>query len=601
MNEVRGPRTGRKRVVALVLSAVLPATSGARGGGEDTAAAGNDRAAAIAARNPHGNYIVPGTLGDVVYRRIGGVELSLDAYLQKRGEDRPAVVVVHGGGWTSGSRIARVGQLLEMLTGAGFSWFSIDYRLAPEHPHPAALDDLRAAVDFVRARAGELRVDPDRIAVLGEDVGAQLATLLAAERPPGVRGVVALGGVYDLPALAGRSGLGERIPSHLGADPASSVGKARLLAASPIERLTPGMAPVLIVHGGADSAVPVDEADRYRDALHRAGVKAEMIEVPGAIHDVENWRPEQWGYKSRVVDWLSRTLELAAPRFEPYDDERLKKDVVYGSFETPEGSVRDLRLDAWIPSGDGPFPGVILAHGGGWEAGDKVTYLTPILEPLAGAGMAWFSIDYRLTPEHRHPQQLDDLRRAIRWVRHHAHRLRVDPDRLAAIGESASGQMVVQVAAEPCDAIAGAADAVDREPCAVAAAVSFYGVYDFLPMVKDASPRSLLVRLFGRSTLDEDARRLLRRYSPLHHAHHAMPPLLLIHGTNDVLWEQGVAFARRLDQLGAVHELHRLEGAPHGMENWEGRPEWSGYKRKLVQWLEQHLGGPPPDRGSLDH
>ena len=108
-------------------------------------------------------------------------------------------------------------------------------------------------------------------------------------------------------------------------------------------------------------------------------------------------------------------------------------------------------------------------------------------------------------------------------------------------------------------------------------------------MVHDASPRSLLVRLFDHSTLDEEGRRLLRRYSPLYHAHDAMPPILLVHGTNDMLWEQGLAFAAKLSEVGAEHELYRLDGAPHGMENWEGRPEWSAYKQKVVDWLEQRL------------
>jgi alpha-L-fucosidase 2 len=544
---------------------------------------------AIAPRNPDGNYMVPGVLGDVVYRRAGGVELSLDAYLQRVGKSRPAVIVVHGGGWTSGSRIARVGQLLEMLTAAGFTWFSIDYRLAPAHPFPAALDDLRAALEFVRGHADELRIDPDRIAIVGEDAGAHLATLLAAERPHGLRGVVSLGGIYDLRRLAGEKALGARVESLLGVDPATPAADARLAAASPIERVTKGMAPVMIVHGGADSQVPVSEALRYSDALVRAGVETGVLEIPEAIHDVENWWPEQWDYKGEVIDWLSEILDLAEPRFEPYVDDRLRKNVSYGSLQTELGEEGELLLDAWIPPGAGPFAGVILAHGGGWEAGDKVTYLTPILEPLARAGLAWFSIDYRLTPEYRHPQQLDDLRRAIRYVRHHAESFRVDPRRLAALGESASGQMVAQLAVEPCEGLADAPDPVDREPCTVAAVVSFYGVYDFLPMVEDASPRSLLVRLFDHQALDEEGRRLLRQYSPLYHAHAAMPPILLINGTDEFLWDQGVAFAEKLSEVGADHELYPLDGAPHGMENWEGRPEWSGYKQKLVDWLEQKL------------
>jgi acetyl esterase len=187
--------TGHRAIRGLLAGLLLTAGASAQ---PSTVAAGQG---AVRARNPHGNYFIPGTLGDIVYRRIGDTELSLDAYLQKGEETRPAVIVVHGGGWTSGSRIARVGQLLEMLTTAGFSWFSIDYRLAPEHPFPAALDDLRAAFAFVRDHARELRVDPDRIAILGEDAGAQLGLLLAAERPPGLRAVVSLGGIYDLGAL----------------------------------------------------------------------------------------------------------------------------------------------------------------------------------------------------------------------------------------------------------------------------------------------------------------------------------------------------------------------------------------------------------------
>lgn len=544
---------------------------------------------AVQARNPHGNYLFPGALGDVVYHRVDGAALSLDAYLQKTGEARPAVIVVHGGGWTSGSRVARVGQLLEVLTTAGFSWFSIDYRLAPEHPFPAALDDVRAALGFVREHAEELRVDPDRIALLGEDVGAQLVTLLAAERPAGLAATVAVGGIYDPRLLVGHDRLGPRLEAFLALDPTSPDGETALSAASPLARVTEGMAPVLVVHGGADSLVPVEEARRYRQALDDLGVAGRLIEVDGASHDPENWWPVHWGYKAALTDWLSQTLELAAPDHEPWSDPRLQKDIVFGTFPRTDGAEGDLLMDAWIPEGEGPFPAVIVAHGGGWEAGDKVTYLTPILEPLAQAGFAWFSIDYRLTPEYRHTQQLDDLRRAIRYVRHHGASFRVDPDRLATLGESASGQMVSQLAVEGCPGQPDAEDPVDRESCDVTTVVSFYGVYDFLPMVRDASPRSLLVRLFDHDRLDDEGRALLRRYSPLHNVHPDMPPMLLVHGTDEMLWDQGVDFAARLEEAGVAHELHRLDGAPHGMESWEGRPEWQSYKQAVVDWLRRWL------------
>jgi len=487
----------------------------------------------VRARNPDGNYLVPGVQGEIVYRRVDGVELALDAYVQRRGGPRPAVLVVHGGGWTSGSRVAFVGQLLETLTRAGFNWFALDYRLGGLSRHQDALDDVRAALAFVRCHAAELRIDPDRLAILGEDSGAQLGALIAAEKPPGLRAAVLVGGTYD-PA-----------------------------AASPLA-VSAGLPDVLAIHGSGDSEVPPEQAARFCDALRAAGGVCDFLPVEGGIHRAENWRPSQWGYKAHLVAWLSKRLGLARPDHEPHPG-RLQKDVVYGS-------EHGLRLDAWVPPGRGPFPAVIVAHGGGWEAGDKVTYVTPVLEPLARAGFAWFSIDYRLTPDVRHPEQLDDLRRAIAFVRRHARRFRVDPARLALLGESASGQMVAQVATE------------DRR---LAAVVSFYGVYDFLPMVTDASPRSLLVRLFGLPVLDDPARAVLRRYSPLYHVSSAMPPLLLIHGTSEGLWAQGLAMRDRLAAVGARHELVALEGAPHGMENWEGHPQWTTYKAKLVEWLQE--------------
>ena len=80
---------------------------------------------ALKAANPDGNYIVPGVMGAIRYSR----DLSLDAYVQRGAGRRPSVVVVHGGSWSSGSRAAHVGQILELLTAAGYNWFSIDYRL----------------------------------------------------------------------------------------------------------------------------------------------------------------------------------------------------------------------------------------------------------------------------------------------------------------------------------------------------------------------------------------------------------------------------------------------------------------------------------------
>ena len=500
---------------------------------------------ALQVRNPAGNYIVPGVKGEIRYSG----RLALDAYVQ-RGALRQSVVVIHGGGWSSGSRVAHVGQILETLTGAGYNWFSLDYRLGGVKGFEDSIADIRAALAFIRCRARELRIDRDRLVLLGEDSGAHLSALLAAERPPGVIGVVLVGGFYDLTAAPAAAG---------GADAAVPA------RASPIARVAPGMPPMLVVHGAADSEAPLDQAQRYCRAVEQATGRCRIIEVQGASHRSENWWPSQWGYKRDVVAWLGALAGGAPGPHQPYPGASLLKNLAYGE-------TAPLKLDAFVWQSGRPRPAVIVVHGGGWEAGDKVTYVTPLFEPLARAGLAWFSIDYRLTPAATNEEQLEDVRRAIRFVRAAHARFNIDPARVVLVGESASGQIVTQIA---------------TEDATLAGVVSFYGVYDLPSMVSDASPRSLLVRLFRRDSLDDDARALLRRYSPLYRAHKTMPPLLLINGTGDRLWAQAQAFARHLTELGARHEAIVLEGAPHGLENWEGHREWMSYKPQMVAWIRQ--------------
>jgi acetyl esterase len=530
-------------VVLLALNAPPPAKSAVPGA--RSVRAGVESCPALQVRNPDGNYIVPGVKGDIPYSD----GLALDAYVQRGAARRPSVVVIHGGAWSSGSRIAHVGQILEELTRAGFHWFSVDYRLGGLARFEDALADLRAALAFIRCHAGGLGIDPTQLVLLGEDSGAHLAALLAAERPAGVIGAVLLGGFYDLGA----------IPAL-----ARDLDREALARASPIAHVAPQMPAMLVVHGGADGEAPIEHARRYCGEVARRQGRCRLLEVTGASHRSENWWPGQWSYKREMVTWISELASVRAPAYRPHTGV-VQKDIVYS--RSPR-----LKLDAFVPPGARSVPAVIVVHGGGWEAGDKVTYVTPLFEPLSRAGVAWFSIDYRLTPASVHEDQLEDVRQAIRYVRAQHARFHIDPARIVLLGESASGQMVMQVASED---------------ASIAGVISFYGVYDFPAMVTDASPRSLLVRLFRRNVLDEESRGLLRRYSPLYTAHKDMPPALLVNGTGERLWAQAQAFAQRLTELGARHEVLAVEGAPHGMENWEGHPEWMAYKQRVVEWIRE--------------
>jgi acetyl esterase/lipase len=114
---------------------------------------------------------------DVIYGKTYPDVQRLDAYLVKSTQPTPVLIEIHGGGWRRGSKSQFVyqGNLMEAVLAAGISVVSIDYRLTPEHRLPAQMEDVVHAVQFVRSRARDWNIDPNRIAALGGSAGAHLA------------------------------------------------------------------------------------------------------------------------------------------------------------------------------------------------------------------------------------------------------------------------------------------------------------------------------------------------------------------------------------------------------------------------------------------
>jgi acetyl esterase/lipase len=148
---------------------------------------------------------------------------------------------------------------------------------------------------------------------------------------------------------------------------------------------------------------------------------------------------------------------------------------VHRDVEYSQAEGTSLRLDASIPEGSGPFPVAIIVHGGGWVRGDRKIDVAPLFKPLSDAGIAWFSISYRLVTDPLHfGVAVNDVEDAIRFVKAHAAEYRIDPDRLALIGESAGGQL------------AGMA-ALNRAPgTAVKAVVAIYAPTDLVMLLKSS-------------------------------------------------------------------------------------------------------------------
>ncbi|MEZ5362235.1 MAG: alpha/beta hydrolase [Bryobacterales bacterium] len=236
-------------------------------------------------------------------------------------------------------------------------------------------------------------------------------------------------------------------------------------------------------------------------------------------------------------------------------------------------------LDVFVPEGDGPFPAAILVHGGGFEAGDKQTYITYIFEPLSKANFVWFSINYRLSPRHRFPAATDDVETAIRWVRRNAQRYKVDVDRIALIGESAGGHLVSYVGAR------------NLPTARVAAVVSFYGIHDFVSFAANYKGDSPVTeRFLGERYLTARNTEPFVAASPIAQISHAAPPFLMIHGKKDA----GVPFAQSVEMCAALREASKpceiveVDGG-HGMDHWEPDPKLHSYKTKMIEWLQKTL------------
>jgi acetyl esterase/lipase len=231
---------------------------------------------------------------DIRYREGPSRQWRLDLATKKgaRGKPMPGIVVIHGGGWLEGdkssfeSREHRVPGNIVDFAELGFVAVTINYRLSGEAPFPAALDDCRCAVRWLRAHAGEYNLDPGHIGAYGNSAGGHLAMLLgmagktaerARDRPYPeqsslVQAVASDSGPIDLLDQYRHGALREVCRRFMGGPPEGERAAA-YREASPAEQITPETPPLLLIYGVEDSQVPVESADRFVLALARAGLR----------------------------------------------------------------------------------------------------------------------------------------------------------------------------------------------------------------------------------------------------------------------------------------------------------------------------------------
>jgi acetyl esterase/lipase len=232
----------------------------------------------------------PSVRADMVYALRGDQKLLADVYLPEGVEACPAVLLIHGGGWSWGDK-RHMADLGRTLAAAGYVGVSISHRRAPWAKYPAQLEDCQDAMRWMRREARSLRIDCEHIAAWGYSSGGHLACLLGVSgippQPPNgeegrvqrLQGVVAGGAVCDFEWLDE----GSQLLSYVfGASRAADPGIYR--RASPIEFVTPDDPPVFLYHGQYDRLAPPDSSRRFAEKLRLAGVPAERYECQGKGH-----------------------------------------------------------------------------------------------------------------------------------------------------------------------------------------------------------------------------------------------------------------------------------------------------------------------------
>lgn len=264
--------------------------------------------------------VEPGLHPDIEYGRAGETRLLLDASVPAGPGPYPVVILIHGGGWSSGDKTggqppgagADIRPWFALLGHGDFVWFSINYRLAPAQRWPACFEDVQTAVRWVKAHAAEFKGDPARIAVFGHSAGGQLALLLGtlADATVRVQAVVGFAPVSDFEfELPTRGGLSPALQQLLHRPPAVTAETLAVLRElAPINHVRPGLPAFLLVHGDADRTVPYQTSLNFQALVRASGGVCDLITLPGAGHGLTKWGQFLPDYPVQVRQWLQRQL-----------------------------------------------------------------------------------------------------------------------------------------------------------------------------------------------------------------------------------------------------------------------------------------------------
>jgi acetyl esterase/lipase len=286
---------------------------------------------------------------------------------------------------------------------------------------------------------------------------------------------------------------------------------------------------------------------------------------------------------------FSIVVLLAASSFasEPFI---VQSNVVYGMY-----SGAALLLDVYKPAQPNGY-GVVYVSGSGWTA--PLAYSAEPLKSnsqsqlyakaLAGAGYTVFAVNHRAVPRFRYPAPVEDVQRAVRFVRHNAARFGIRADRIGASGGSSGGHLVSMLGTLDGKGIPTDPDPVERESAKVQCVVARAAPVDFLT----GNNGNFILGMAKPQEKEQNTAeyRTYKEASPVTYISPDDPPFLLMHGDKDqsVDFSQSQEMEAKLKAAGVTVKLLRIAGAGHG-PTFPGAVNPPDYLAEMVRWFDMHL------------
>jgi acetyl esterase/lipase len=232
---------------------------------------------------------------------------------------------------------------------------------------------------------------------------------------------------------------------------------------------------------------------------------------------------------------------------------------------------QQLTFDVVRPAHPNGF-GVVLMVSGGWRSGPD-GFRPWMVAPLVRRGYTVFAVAHLSQPKATVMEIVEDVNRAVRFIRHHAHNYGIDPNHLGVTGGSAGGHLSLMLATRGGPGPGDTADPIDRASSAVQAAAIFYPVTDLLNLgpstenLGDGGPPKSFIKAFGPQSTNLAVWKVIgREMSPIYYVSSNLPPVLILHGGADTLVppEQSERFQKRAHEIGRTVELVIRPGKQHG-------------------------------------